>query len=519
MNYPLSSNENVSQSPQPLVNVAKRSPLLLASFALTTVFRYIFFLAVVRILDQNLYGVLAVAEAILMILGFVVSASFPWAVTRFTTIGKANVLRPGLLANLLMAILACVVLLLAYQIGILRLDYDNSYKTIVIMIMLTILFLSWSNVFQGYLLGIFRFGWVALLRTGGALAQLAVGLTLVVFGFGVPGALAGYLGAAFVSCLIGLWISREALKEKGEWIDKQFTYLALTLMIGILGIHLMINIDQLAVKMFSPISSSDTLSANYKAARLMSTLPLYVITSLIGALFPIAAEYSSEPKRLGIYVGKMLKYVFAFILPAYIILMMASTEILGLIFPSAYTDASKALFALAPGMFLLILVAIVTAVLQGSGHPNKPALLIGGSIIVQIVLLYNLVPRYEIVGASISTSISSALALLGLMVYYPNNFQLRLHWTNSLRILCASILTIMALHMLPMTTSISLLGSIFIGYTIFVIVLVLSRYFDSMDKGFFSFILKTSSEILGINGKYRPPQLDELNREKGKNKR
>jgi O-antigen/teichoic acid export membrane protein len=192
--------------------------------------------------------------------------------------------------------------------------------------------------------------------------------------------------------------------------------------------------------------------------------------------------------------------------------MVASTEILGLIFPSAYADASKALFALAPGMFLLILVAIVTAVLQGSGHPNKPALLIGGSIIVQIVLLYNLVPRYEIVGASISTSVSSALGLIGLMIYYPNNFRLRLHWTNGMRVLGASILTIMILHMFPMTNPIYLLGSIFMSYVIFLTVLVISRYFDSMDKDFFSFILKTSLGIIGLDDKYFPHKLDKLNR-------
>jgi len=507
MHFARISNNIENHSPQPLVNVAKRSPLLLLSFALTTLLRYVFFLAVVRILSLELYGVLAVAESILMILGFTVSASFPWAVTRFTTLGESITIRPGLLGNFAVGALACAFFFIAYQLEILRLDQDSSYKTIVLMIMATVTLLSLSNIFQGYLLGTFRFGSVAFLRIGGAIAQLAVGLTLVMLGAGAEGALAGYISAAFVSLFIGLWVSKGVLRKTGPWINLQFTYFALTLMIGILGIHFIINVDQLAVKMFSPASSANVLSANYKAARLICTLPLYVITSLIGALFPISAEYSSDPEQLGIYVRKMLKYVFAFILPTYIALIVVPKEILSLIFPSEYTTASQALSILSPGVFLLILVAMFTAVLQGSGNPRKPALLLGAAIVIQSILLYILVPKYDIVGASMATSISSGLALVGLVIYYPRNFGLTLHWMNASRILCASLLMVIAIYIFPMTNLILVVTGISFGYLVFLVTLILSRYFDSQDKRLFLFIIERLAQVSGVNPKYFVPPI------------
>tara|TARA_Y100000590_G_C15724529_1_gene1014707 strand:+ start:1136 stop:2476 length:1341 start_codon:yes stop_codon:yes gene_type:complete len=436
-----------------------------------------------------------------MILGFAVSASFPWAVTRFTTIGESTYIRPGLLGNFAVGALACAFFFIADELGILRIDQDSNYKTIVFLIMATITLLSLSNVFQGYLLGTFRFGSVALLRVGGAIAQLVVGLTLVILGAGAEGALAGYISAAFVSLFIGFWISKGALRNTGSWINLQFTYFALTLMIGILGIHLIINLDQLAVKMFSPASSANVLSANYKAARLICTLPLYVITSFIGAIFPISAEYSSDPKQLGFYVRKMLKHVFAFILPTYIALIVVPKEILGVIFPSEYTTASQALSVLSPGVFLLILVAIFTAVLQGSGSPRRPAVIVGMAIVFQSILLYILVPRYDIVGASIATTISSGLALVGLVIYYPKKFRLTPHWMNTLKIVCASISMVIAIYIFPMTSLISVAIGIVFGYLVFLLTLILSMYFDSEDKRLFLFIMERLALILRVDPK------------------
>ncbi len=480
---------------EPFVTLAQGSTILIVSFIIASVLKYGFHFSLGRLLDPADYGMLGIGEAILGVLALFIGAAFPLTVTRYLSRGKYGVIKASMLGNFLIGLIVCSLLYAFFTSGSLKLE-GSGYHYIIIVVIAAVLIMSFGNVYVGALQGAFRFKEVGILRCVNGLALVVVGILLAVTGFGAAGAIMGYVLAALLTLGLGAYYSKALKPLGGKWIDSRLYLFATPLFIGILGTQLLMNVDILGVKFFSPDAVSDVLAGYYKAVIVWARIPVFMIMAMIGAFFPFISRYTSDREKVESYSSKFIKYAFIFIFPVNLTFMFIPTKVITLLYPEAYAQGGNALAILSLGMFLVVLITILATVFQAADKPTLPAMVLGSAVVFQIVLLYILVPRYGIAGAAMSTTISCALALCVLGLQYIQSYSTHLKPLNLGKIALASLLLVGFIALFPLQNKGLVLLCMVVGYALYVFTLIVLRFFQVDDaQSILSGILPSSNKL------------------------
>ncbi len=406
-----------------MTGITRHSALLILSFLITALLNYAFGVLLSWFFTPAQFGVLGVAQSLLLVMALVVGSGFAWTAAHDLAAGGVNGdtrrrFRAAWAANALLGALLAGGVWLAYTTRLLPLG--ESYALIVPLLGLTTLLLAARSVINGAARGLYRFGALAFNLTAEVAIKAGAGLALVAAGFGVAGAMGGFAIGALAALLHSLWMVRPArLWRGGGWFSPSVLRATLPFFAGMLGPVFILNFDLLGLKLLSPAGTGDELAGFYQAAVILARTPVFVAQSLTVVLFSYVAgakhAAASSPSAAGAYLATAIRAWGFLLLPGGLVLMLAPDAALTLFFPPPYRAASAALQISAAGSVLLALVMLLNGVFQAGEDRRRPALTTTLAVAAQLIALVELVPRYGTVGAALSLLLAGGVALAGLL--------------------------------------------------------------------------------------------------------
>ena len=193
-------------------------------------------------------------------------------------------------------------------------------------------------------------------------------------------------------------------KIRKQLLSYSSTMILISFMNVILG-----RTDRVMIGIFSTSSSVGI----YNIAATVGTLATFLLSSSNMIFAPIISELYSQNKKnmLNDLYSAITKWVVMFTLPIIVTIIIFPETILN-VFGTEYIDAKYVLILIALGQMINAFVGASGYILNMSGHERL--VLVNNIIMAMINIILNviLIPRFDILGAAVATSISIAIVNL-----------------------------------------------------------------------------------------------------------
>lgn len=203
-----------------------------------------------------------------------------------------------------------------------------------------------------------------------------------------------------------------------EFIKKSFSY-GLKGWLGDMAVRANIRLDQIILGAVA----SPALLGIYGISVLLVEL-IWVIPDSIGPVLfnRIAAEQNPKERiNITIKMNRTLLYISTFV--GIGLALVSYYIIIPLGYGQAYSGAIVPLLILIPGSVLFIIAKVTTKLLSGSGHiaATSTAMVVGSTI--TIILYFILIPKYDIIGAALASSLGYVAVSAACLYQYHKHFR------------------------------------------------------------------------------------------------
>lgn len=149
----------------------------------------------------------------------------------------------------------------------------------------------------------------------------------------------------------------------------------------------------------------------YNVALPLSLLLLLFMRPIIAVYYPYVTSLVAQKKfsALGDAITLVYRYIFAFLLPFSLILIVFPEEVISFLFSEKYIAAAPVLSYLSIGMLFYALSLFNSIVFNGLGKAKYMACCVGGIAILNLLLNIILIPIFGITGAALATMVSYIL--------------------------------------------------------------------------------------------------------------
>jgi O-antigen/teichoic acid export membrane protein len=210
----------------------------------------------------------------------------------------------------------------------------------------------------------------------------------------------------FVSAVVVLLVISAKSLAQSRWradialLRQMITY-GLKFHISILASAIIIRADLLVVNHFRGAAEAGVYSVASQFALLLMLLP-GVIATLI---FP---RVTSEQDTRGETTCQVSRYT-TFIMFLCCLAAVPLSLLLPLVYGPAFSDSTKLLLILLPGVYLIGIESVLAQHFNALGVPRAIPLYWVATLVLNLVLVFALVPRFGAQGAAIASSISYAM--------------------------------------------------------------------------------------------------------------
>ncbi len=399
--------------------------VMLMSFSCMSIVNYAFGLTAGWLLVPGDFGLLAFAQTILTIAGLILNSGFAWPLTaaliRSNGSQRASLVRGAVTANLLLALAISVAIILLFAWGPLKPGLET--WTVTGLVVMTLPLLSFIAIARATVQGFERFGVLALFWVCEVVSKAVAGVALVLAGFGVMGAVGGFLIGALIAATLAMWVLMRMFDMR-PWgaIRRPSMGVASGMFGALLGMGLLLNLDIVALKLFS--DGARAMVGYYQASIVLANTPYYLATAMIPILFTQIARLKGVAQTSAA-VGEACGLALILLMPIEGVLVAAPETVLGMLFPHSYMAGASALRILALGNSALILVAILSAAFQAVGKAHIPARILVAIVTCEAIMLWKIVPIWHAQGASSMFLAATASALLVLGTSYISTLGLK----------------------------------------------------------------------------------------------
>lgn len=427
---------------------------LLSGTAVATVVLAIGSILVARILGPEIYGQYALALAIPQLLYLFTELGISEGITKFTaemlrTDQKARIKTLVKHALLLRASTGIAIFLISYIFADLfatsllnRPELAFYLRIGAIAILFQVIFTTAASSF----VGLDKTERSALTLNIQAISKTVISLVLVLMGFTLTGAILGHVFSYAISGIAGLLLLYLIFRHLSASQDKTFRENTRTLLkfgtplyVSILLTGFVPIFQNIVLAFFA----TDAQIGNYKAAINFATLMTTLAIPIRTALLPAFSKLSSGDKKTVKEFFKIAnKYTAALVMPATILIMIFSNQIVQIIYGSTYNSAAAYLTVYC---FLYFLVGIgflnFVSLYNGLGE-TKITLRI--SLITFVVMLFLSVPltsSYGVTGLIFAFLIASASGQIYALFFAKKRFTLEFHTKPLLKIYFISIIS------------------------------------------------------------------------------
>jgi O-antigen/teichoic acid export membrane protein len=305
-----------------------------------------------------------------------------------------------------------------------------------------------SSVFQTVMKGMQRMDFFAISNIFRDISWIIVSIGLVLNGWGVIGAMAGYLISALIWLIIcgiiyliplsqSIPKTQKRKKEGSHVIRNRLIIFGMPVAIMDLTVLLYNWIDTFTLAYFRPTWEVSC----YNIAFGLVNMVMIIIASVSTTLFPIFSSYHAikKKKRQIMIFEKMVKFVIIIIYPL-LVLMWFLAPYLILIYGSEYLPAIYPLLILVTWGFFRPISNIGGGFLTSKGRQRLVMKITISMAVLNLILNLILIPILHMIGAAIATSVSFIFGALITYTILLKDYRINLDRTAILKSLLASII-------------------------------------------------------------------------------
>ena len=423
-------------------NTLKGFIYLSASNFFFVVTSYCIYFGLGRILGPEEFGIYGIVTAFISILTIVLVSGPQQAVAKFVAENPsaAQTVKKGALKFQYIFGVVTFILCFLFAGLIARLLNDSSLKGYLRVMSFVCLFHPISAVFLGMFLGLRRYGTQAFMDSSYSLLRTVLILGFAFLSASALNALWGFVLSTSLFSLL-LYLFWGGNKGEGEFDGKRFFNFILPYTTFIFVTNLILNIDLLMLKALSPKALSNLYGGYYTAASTLARIPYFFTTALSLVILPLISQATSlkDHESAKRYVEKSLRYTLILLVPVSFLISPTAKELMELLYSSNYLPAGESLSILVFGLALFGLFSILTTIVSAAGKPKICLYFALIVLFLDIWLNYLFIPRYEMKGAALATTISLCVGVSGISLYCRKYFKTFLSWLSILKILLSGV--------------------------------------------------------------------------------
>jgi O-antigen/teichoic acid export membrane protein len=426
---------------------------LVSGSILATVIQAIGVFLVARLLGPELYGVytlsLVVPTLLLQVIDFGVNQGLLRFSVRLRVEGKtrqiASLVRNAFSFKLIVGlIISCFTILFS--------DYFATYAVnrpdlsmYIRLASLTVLFHAILDTSTSVFIGMDNAEYCTLVWNVQASAKTALSILLVFLGFGVLGAVTGFVVGALTAGILGtallyskIYKSLNSSIETGNSFKKSLKFLigySYPIYISALFFSIIPQLQSVILSMFA----SDADIGNFRAASNFVALISILILPISTVLFPAFSKFDKESEEIRKFFSLSTMYATLLIVPAVTITAIFSKEFVDVIYGSQWTLA-PAFLSLNVLLYLFVGLGyqIQTSFFNGI-EETFTTLKIGLTTFLLFILLSPFLTMYfSVQGMILATLVSSLLATIYGTYIAKTKFKVKLYYKKLLLIYSAA---------------------------------------------------------------------------------
>jgi stage V sporulation protein B len=394
---------------------------------------YIIHLVMARMISADEYGRFGVLLALLQVIQVFLIKGIPDSVNKYIAEGRdtSKVKRIALRVQGLFSISVCFLMIIGAPF-IAELLNDSDMTPFIMMIAIIIPFRALFSIFGGYLRGMRRFKDASFLSNMNSASRVIFVLLFLALGFGIAGAIGGYIAASMFSLALGI---RYTLGDvRGPDVSSQeILHFGLPMIVFSACYLAMMNLDIIFAKAL--VENAESIG-HYTAARLLASIILSIIMGLQMTLFPSISQSVSrgDHQQTRSYIEGAMRYVMMALVPITLLLAVFSKPLLTLLYPSEYSAGAESLSFLAIAISCIAIFILLGTILNGSGHPRISATISFCLAILSVPLNYYLIREHGITGGAMSMMIVGLLGMFSTGFFVFRKFRALIHVPSLLRI-------------------------------------------------------------------------------------
>jgi O-antigen/teichoic acid export membrane protein len=240
-------------------------------------------------------------------------------------------------------------------------------------------------------------------------------LTVAIYHFGIPAALmSAGISAMCVIILSWIWLRKMGASSTAQidlsWLKPLASY-GVRGWIGNLVQYFNYRLDVFIVNLFLDPAAV----AIYSVAVALSETLWYIPTAISTVLFPRTASDWDQATR---FTPLVTRTALAVTIAASLVLMLIGPILIRVAYGSAFARAGVPLLGLLPGTVMLGAGKVIASDLAGRGKPHYGTYSAIAALVLTVIFDFLLIPRLNILGAAIASSLSYGLSSLVLLVLY-----------------------------------------------------------------------------------------------------
>lgn len=235
----------------------------------------------------------------------------------------------------------------------------------------------------------------------------------IIFGFSLASLLAAVLASAML-------LNSKKFKEKREnaekLTNKMMIKVSFEFIIFFAAITLILNMDTFFLQY---TCKNKSLTGYYTGVHTFSLVPYYLISAFYLVILPYVSENyaKGDMKKVKEVISKNFNIITVFILPITALIGITGPQLLSCFYSKEYYQAGNSLTILSAGTFLLSCFAVLNVVLNGMNCKKLSKSLSLITVIIDVVLLYVLIPRWGLEGAATATLVAATVGCVVSVIY------------------------------------------------------------------------------------------------------
>ncbi|MFQ5891659.1 MAG: flippase, partial [Candidatus Methanofastidiosia archaeon] len=376
-----------------------------------------------RSLGPELYGIFGVVIALVSIGNLFLTSGIPQAASKYIAENEENADVIAEKTKKIQLVLSIFIFLLYFSSADLISEILND-ETLSSFIRISALILplrAFYSTYSMFLNGMKHFGKQAKAMIVYSTTKV-IGVFLLVFaGLSLYGAFIGHILAP----IIAFFFAKRSLsfkKKKNEFETKRILKFAIPVTLFSVTLMLLMSIDLLFLK---AILGENSKIGFYSAATTIAKIPYFILQAFGISLLP-AISKSTSRRNLELtsrYINDSLRYLLILLIPGVFLISGTSEGLVRLLYSVRFAEASLPLSVLIFGMGFTTIFAILCTIITASGKPKISFTIALISLIIDVILNLILIPKYELLGAALSTSLSSLIGFSLSALYVFMNFK------------------------------------------------------------------------------------------------